>query len=430
VNVRTDANDRPASWTRAVRVDRGRLAKATKLASGGVRVEGVVAKVGVLTYVRADGSTFRELLPREEAGKLDSLATLRDAAVTVHHPERGTRLVSPETYREDSVGHVSGEPRFDGRRIVADLAIQDAAAIARIDAGELVELSAGYECYVDPTPGTFEGQRYDAVQRARTYNHAALLPPGTARAGSEASLRLDGIDCADVAVMRADSIEDDRTPTPRVPVRAQPEMRTDSVKTERIDGIEYEIGSVAWQQARARFDEKQAKAIADAEKLAKEATIRADAATAERDVAVKERDEAKKQLAEKTSTAHVDSLVAARVDLVGKARPFLPVVKVDGKDVDPIAGKTDRQVMVAVLEKTDPELKLEGRSDEAVTVYFDAAIRNAAKSSGAGNGDTDPSPLARARADAFGPARSHADRFDEADEEVEGRLEDRWRKKR
>jgi uncharacterized protein len=49
----------------------------------------------------------------------------------------------------------------------------------------------GYEVREDHTPGTWNGQAYDLVQRDIRYNHVALLPPGSGRAGRECALRLD-----------------------------------------------------------------------------------------------------------------------------------------------------------------------------------------------------------------------------------------------
>jgi hypothetical protein len=345
-----------------------------------VRVEGTVARAGIYTYQRADGVT-RELLLPEEAARLESLATLRDAPITVGHPDG---MVSPATYRRDAVGHVSGQPTSDGKTIKATLAVQDADTIRRIDAGELVELSPGYRLMLDPTPGVWNGQKYDAVQRHREYNHLAIGPAGWARGGRETSLRVDGVDDVAVEIEPRERSESDERQT------GADETRSDSMTTktmERIDGIELEVGTVGWQQARARFDAKQAETIAGLEKRAKEAETRADAATAEAEVAKKDAATAKKALEEATSPKRLDALVTARVELVEKARRVLGTeTKFDGK--------SDREIMLAAIAKIDPELELKDRTDEAVRIHFDAAIRYAPESV--------TSPLARDRAALFG----------------------------
>ncbi|MEQ9073057.1 MAG: DUF2213 domain-containing protein [Sandaracinaceae bacterium] len=168
-----------------------KLAKVVRTPAGGVRLAAVIARAGVLTY--EDGT--RELVTPDELARADSLASLRDAPVTVGHPPAefygGSSMVTPESYRELTVGHVSGEPRVVGDHVVAEIVVMDATAIARIDAGELVEISAGYGLRLEEAPGVFRGERYDAIQRNRTYNHIALLPAGSGRAGPTVRLRLD-----------------------------------------------------------------------------------------------------------------------------------------------------------------------------------------------------------------------------------------------
>lgn len=382
---RFDASTTPAHWRPAVRVDVGRLAKATKTAVG-VRVEGVVARAGLLEYRRADGTTFVEYLPAEEAGRLDSLASLRDAPVTVAHPGGGTRMVTPATFREDAVGHASGEPRFDGKNVIADLAIQELDAIGRVDRGELAELSAGYRLLIDPTPGTFEGRRYDAVQRNRVYNHIALLPRGAARAGAEASLRLDGTGAAeDVAVMQTDA-DDLRTPG-RAPSRARElEVRVDSMKpTQRIDGIEYEVGSAAWSQACERRDAKAASELAAAIKRAEEAEKKTTSEAARADSAEKRVKELEAELA----PARIDARVAERSSLVEKVRPVLG-------EAEKLDGKSDHELRLAVVQKLDPDFKVDSieasQRETYVRARFEGDVKHASKAS----------PIVQARADAFG----------------------------
>lgn len=390
---RFDSNQIPAHWRPAVRVDVGRLARATKTAVG-VRVEGVVARAGVLSYRRSDGSTIREYLPPEEAGRLDSLATLRDAPVTVSHPGGGTRMVTPASFRADTAGHVSGEPRFDGQRVTADLAIQEESAIERVDRGDLVELSSGYRLMIDPTPGVSpSGERYDAIQRNRVYNHVALLPRGQARAGAEASLRLDGVESgADIAFMRID--EDDRRAPQHAPQRAHElEMRADTMKTERIDGVDYEIGSTAWQQARARFDEKHRADQAALEKRVTDAEAKATTEKARADSAEQKVKGLEAQLAPEA----IAKRVSDRSMLLNTALPILGI-KTDSKEAKELEGKTDHQIRVLVIEKLDPSFKVDSIEEAQRETYararFDGDTRNAAK-------DPRPTPLQAAKSAAL-----------------------------
>lgn len=155
-----------------------------------MRVDARLTRVGVLEYRRADGSVERELRLPEEVFRADSLETLTAAPVTHLHP---TEMVGPENVRKLRVGG-AGAARNDGDQFVsAELQVEAADVIAKVDSGELQEISCGYYCELDRTPGVWKGQTYDAIQRDIVYNHVALGPKGWGRAGSEVRLRLDSM---------------------------------------------------------------------------------------------------------------------------------------------------------------------------------------------------------------------------------------------
>jgi hypothetical protein len=70
--------------------------------------------------------------------------------------------------------------------------IQDKDVVEKVEKKDLVELSCGYTCDVDHTPGTYNGEKYDAIQKNIRYNHVALGAKDFGRAGSEVKLRMDG----------------------------------------------------------------------------------------------------------------------------------------------------------------------------------------------------------------------------------------------
>lgn len=148
-----------------------------------------LTRVGILEYRNPDGSIRREFRPPEEVFHPESLASLAGAPVLDGH----STWVTPETFSTHSRGHVvEGTPRQDGELVAADLVVQDAGTLKRVERRDLSEISCGYTCgVIDPTPGEWNGKRYDCVQRAIRYNHVALLPAGTGRAGRECALRLD-----------------------------------------------------------------------------------------------------------------------------------------------------------------------------------------------------------------------------------------------
>ncbi len=357
----------------ALRFDAGTIGKLERTPVGGVRVPARVTRSGVLEYRRQDGTTSREWRPPEEVFAADSLASLADAAVTVGHPVAGR--VTPESFRADAVGYVREAGRADGRFVATMLAVQEAGAISRIDAGELVELSCGYRCTVERKTGvTPDGERYDAIQRGIRYNHVALLPKGGGRAGREVALRVDG---ASIEITEPSTAQSDG-----VHARAE---RNDHMKTERIDGIDYEIGTAAWTQARERHDAKVRADVEAADKRAKEAEAKATAETARADAAEKRIRELEGELA----PAKIDVRVSQRAALIERVRP---VVGADAK----LDGKSDIEVMVAALTKLDPEFKADSidatQRETYVRARFEAEMRHAAKTL---------SPSGAARADAF-----------------------------
>lgn len=224
-----------------------------------------IARTGIQIYTDAAGNTVREYRAPDVVFAPESLATLGGIPVTIGHPG----AVDASNWRRHAVGHTSDAPparRADGTVEWLDSAIvvQDAEAIRRIESGELAEISMGYRVNVVPRAGvTPNGEHYDAVQEGPVvFNHLALLPPGRARAGSGARLRLDGNEAPDVL--------------------------EDEIMKVKIDGIEYDFGSASHVQALekqrdaavARADKAEADAKAHAENLGK-VQAKADAAEVE-----------------------------------------------------------------------------------------------------------------------------------------------------
>lgn len=167
------------------------LTKPTRTPQGFLRAPGNVTRAGIFEYQHPDGSKTRELRPPDELFRPETVASLRGAPVTLGHPPGGR--VDPENARGLSRGFASDSVRRDGHFLAADeITVADAEAIAAAESGEQCELSCGYECRVDATPGVWEGQPYDAVQRDIVFNHLALVPKG--RAGRDVRLRLDASD--------------------------------------------------------------------------------------------------------------------------------------------------------------------------------------------------------------------------------------------
>ena len=344
-----------------IRLDAGgKLGKVERTPQGGARISASLARAGVLTYRNADGSTRREFVPPEEAFRADALDAINGAPVIVGH----AAWINPSNYKEHSVGTVSdGSVRRDGDLVVGKVALQDADALRRVDAGELTEISLGYSLDYDPTPGEYKGERYDGTQRNRQVNHVALCAPGTSRAA--VGFRFDSTDplsgvpvssgCS--APTEAESTDPLSRVIPANPKIEQPKVLPMKI---RFDGHDYDLTISAEFAAYGAAVEKMREG-------AVVATRRADKAEGERDAAL---ENIKKLEASAKDTSRLDSLVAERVALEGKASRIL------GKDWK-AAGKSSREIQVAVIRTDVKDFDDKGRSDDYVTARFDGVADKA-----------------------------------------------------
>ncbi len=330
------------------RLDFGRLSGVERTPQGGIRCPAHLTRTGIFVYTRADGSTVRELRHPDEVFSADSIATLSGAPVTDLHPSTPVR---PSTWKTTAVGHVGEDVRADGSFVSARLMIQDADAIAGIERGERKELSCGYSCRLDHTPGEYEGERYDAIQRSIRYNHVALGPENWGRAGNDVALRLDN---------KGNQI------TAGSP--SEPKTEGEPMQKYTIDGVTYDTGSPEFIQAITQRDKRIDGEIA-----------KLDAVTAERDALSKERDDAIKALEEANAPGRLDSLVAARVTLIENARRLL------GNEAK-IDGKSDREIMIESIKHNDDAFDADGKSDDYVIAYFDASTKSTRRHDEGGTG--------------------------------------------
>ena len=129
----------------------------------------------------ASGDIVVERLP-EEVFRDETIASFEGKPVTVMHP---AEFVTPETWRDHSVGHVQNVRRGKGIEddlLLADILITAADAIAYVNQ-ELPELSCGYNSdYEQTEPGR-------AIQREIVGNHVALVDRG--RAGPRVAIKDD-----------------------------------------------------------------------------------------------------------------------------------------------------------------------------------------------------------------------------------------------
>lgn len=169
------------------RYDNSRL-RVTDSPTGGKVVEAYVTRTGVLTYRMSDGTVRRELRHPDEVFSAESMSSLAGAAVTDDHP---AEMVNPDNWSALSMGHVDA-PTVEDIYLKTRVHINARAGLLKLAAGAFQDCSCGYSADYEPTPGTYNGEAYDGIQRNIRYNHVALGGEGWGRAGPNVGLRRDG----------------------------------------------------------------------------------------------------------------------------------------------------------------------------------------------------------------------------------------------
>lgn len=340
--------------TSVFRIDAtGALQPPRKEANGWLRVDAYLTRTGVFEYHRQDGSVLREYRPADEVFKTDSVQSFALTPVTDEHPPAFLTAANTTQYSRGSVS----APRADGSRMRAELLITDAALVAKLEGKQAQQVSCGYVCDLEMTPGVApDGTRYDAVQRNIRGNHVAIVPTG--RAGPDIRVRMDG---AEVGVLLVSQQQ------PSTPEKS-------TVKQIRIDGIDYDVstdtGAAAAAQALAKQDAKQAEAAAALSKQLAEAKAHSDKLQAKLDANDADVAKLKKEIAELPERLRKDA--AARVELETKAKKVLGAeAKLDGLDT--------KAIHAAVVAKAEPSLKLDGKSEVYVEALFDRAVEKASQ---------------------------------------------------
>ncbi len=287
-----------------------------KMPNGSYRIACFPTRVGVFPYTLPDGSIRRELRPPEEVNKEDSLRTLRGVALTDLHPPVP---VTPDNWSTYARGHIGDDVRPDGNMIAATAIASHADLIRKIDSGDGHDLSCGYMTQLENSSGIWEGQPYDVIQRNIVYNHVGVGPKGWGRAGTDVALRVDGAYCT------------------------LPEMAT-----QRIDGIDYEIGSKAHTE---KVDQL----------ITAHTALSTDLTTARKDAA-----DAKAKA--DALTASVPKLVQERAWLIATGQRKDKTFCTDKKD----AGISQEDLLAKVIKLVLPKFNPVGKSPEAIMAVLEA----------------------------------------------------------
>ena len=178
----------PSKLKRVIRLDSQPLNQTFFTAEGYLMDRPILTSTGIFEYANPDGSVRRELRLPEEVFDSDSLKSYRGKPIIVTHD---AGLITKDNVAENTVGTILSEGYRSGEDVRAEIVIHDADVLK--DSGYR-ELSLGYNLDLDETPGVYNGEPYDAIQRNIRINHLALV--NEARAGEQARLNIDSRDTA------------------------------------------------------------------------------------------------------------------------------------------------------------------------------------------------------------------------------------------
>lgn len=283
-----------------------------------------VARTGILEYRQPDGSIRRELRLPEDVFHKDSLSSFVGKPVTVDHPKGA---ISSKDIWKHQIGTILSEGRADGENVVADIVVHQPEKI-----GERRQLSVGYSVDLEETPGEWNGQRYDAIQRNIKVNHLSIVK--SARAGAQARLNLDS--------------NEEPLSTEQVNM---PKIRLDT-------GIEYEAAP----EVVAEVERLRADSAARATEVKTHQTTIA-TLTGERDTLKARVDGIPAEVA--AAEAKAKTALAERAKLETTAATF----KVDTKD------KTDDEIKHAVIKTFNKDFDPKDKSADYVQACYDVAVQ-------------------------------------------------------
>lgn len=142
-----------------------------------------VARTGIQLYRGSevgvsDKSVVKIFRPEDQVFDEKSMSSFAHKPITVDHPPEA---VNSSNWSKYAKGQIGDEIARDGQFIRVPMVLMDHGAIRSVRAGK-VELSVGYTCDLDMTPGvTTDGESYDGVQKNIVVNHVAFVD--SARAG-------------------------------------------------------------------------------------------------------------------------------------------------------------------------------------------------------------------------------------------------------
>ena len=294
---------------------------------------------------------YKVLRPAEELSNPEALDSFRLVPFINDHTMLGRRGKAAESV---GVHGVTGDNVYfdasDGDGVMkSNVKVFSTGLAGKIDAGKK-DLSLGYGCSYDWTPGVFKGQAYDCIQRTPRGNHIALVKAG--RMGSQVAV-LDQLtftmDAEDFTPMFKTALDKAR--------KAAEEAKAKGASAEVVAACdaavaELEAAQAAFDAAAGSDDDEMSEdakaAIAKANEAKDAAEAAAKVATDALDVANAELAKLKKAKTKETQaadTAALDELRAQNVALAAEVKTLKETPVMDEAAMFAAVGRRDALVV-------------------------------------------------------------------------------------
>jgi len=322
--------------------------------NGFISITANLTRTGIFTYrhVRPDGTIkiLKQLRIEEEVFSEEAMESLAGLPITNNHP---SELVNPENASDYIVGMASDTPKRISAPVQGDsedyiqqrLTIFDDAVIEIITGKEKSEMSLGYQCKLDFTPGVYRGSNYDCVQRDIRYNHGSIVDK--ARGGPNCKILLDDSEFI------VDGFSEDES---NINNGEEP-----NVKKFTFNGADYQVEDDVHGLLTSLVTK-----LDSASDLVRSGKTDLDKKTAICDDFESQIKVLKDGADDKKA---FNEAVKGRVKLEGDGR------KVLGNEVA-LDGLSDREIKEKVIAKARPDTVLDGKSDDYVDARYEIALED------------------------------------------------------
>lgn len=369
-----------AGKRKELRYDTGTLVLG-KSENGFRRFDVKIARAGVFPYVYQDGSVRMEAKLPEDLFSPITIDSAKGAPVTEDHvpPSDSRGLVTPENYKKYVKGALGDTITVQDGHLCASETMFDADLLRKVENGEKVEVSIGFELDIDPTPGELNGERYDCAQRNIRINHVAHVDKG--RAGETVRVQLDTIP-KDVHIAVMATAEKPRTGEimPKTKTRAD-EAKKLGMLMRLVSLLGLDSADQPAEGAPAAPSQSGEATAATVEELKKQNEELAGQLKAAIEK-IAELSKEEQQPEGQSEEAAMDAKIAKRQALLDQAKIIIPDVKTDGLK--------DREIKLKIIAAKLPfaeGTRQDSLNDTRIDAQYEAAVqlaRQAAADGGIG----------------------------------------------